>query len=361
MYASNSTDLVIDVNGYFTQGAGLEFYPVAPCRIVETRQGGGAFGAPRLEAGQTRSFPFSQGGCGVPANAQAYYVNFTVVPPGLLGYLTAYPSGQARPFTSTLNDLDGRILANGAIVAAGANAGIDVFVTDATHLVIDIAGYFAPGNGTTSQLFNTILPCRAATLAMQAAVDQSPQLAGTCGVPGSSSAVALNMTAAMNQPVGYFSLWPAGVTFPGVSVMNAIDAIPGMANAVGNGPIVQAGFGGQVMVRSADAPSTVTLDVTGYFAAAAAPPPPTCQLFSDPTPASLTATRGGGNLVWGQGSLRLSAPAVGNWLVYLRAHLNFRPSGSNAWAEATYNEVSTSIKQWQAYWFHLFFWGARTG
>ena len=36
VYASNDTDLVIDVNGYFTPPAAnsLQFYPLTPCRVA---------------------------------------------------------------------------------------------------------------------------------------------------------------------------------------------------------------------------------------------------------------------------------------------------------------------------------------
>ena len=267
IYASNSTDLVLDVNGYFTQSSGLEFYPVTPCRIVETRQSeappdiGALFGPPGLVAGATRSFPLPQGRCNIPSTSQAYYVNFTVVPPGPLGYLTTYPSGQALPFVSTLNSIDGRVLANGAIVPAGSNGGIDVFVTNPTHLIIDIAGYFAPGNGS-GQLLSTLQPCRAATLDMSTTLDRAAQVAGVCGAPTTASGFAMNVTATMNQPVGYFSAWPTGQPWPGVSLMNAGDAVTG--GAVGNGALVRAGTGGQINIRSTN-PSTVTLDLTGYF------------------------------------------------------------------------------------------------
>jgi hypothetical protein len=43
---------------------------------------------------------------------------------------------------STLNDLQGQIVANAAIVLAGASGGISVFVSDPTNVVIDINGYF---------------------------------------------------------------------------------------------------------------------------------------------------------------------------------------------------------------------------
>jgi hypothetical protein len=53
--------------------------------------------------GQTRSFALPTSNCGVPANAQAYSLNATVVPSGPLGYLTLWPTGQAQPLVSTLN------------------------------------------------------------------------------------------------------------------------------------------------------------------------------------------------------------------------------------------------------------------
>jgi hypothetical protein len=51
---------------------------------------------------------------------------------------------------STLNDLFSQILANAAIVPAGSpNGGVSVFVSNATDLVIDINGYYAPQSGIT--------------------------------------------------------------------------------------------------------------------------------------------------------------------------------------------------------------------
>ena len=48
------------------------------------------------------------------------------------------------PLVSTLNDLSGTIVANAAIVPAGSNGAVSVFVYDTTNLIIDINGYFAP-------------------------------------------------------------------------------------------------------------------------------------------------------------------------------------------------------------------------
>jgi hypothetical protein len=45
---------------------------------------------------------------------------------------------------STLNSWDGAVVANAAIVPAGTGGAINICVTNRTHVVLDIDGYFAP-------------------------------------------------------------------------------------------------------------------------------------------------------------------------------------------------------------------------
>jgi hypothetical protein len=148
--ASNPTNLILDVSGYFAPasgGNGLRFYSLQPCRVADTRAGQGktgAFGPPALVASATRSFPVRSSGCGVPAQAQAYSLNITAVPSGQLDYLSAWPTGQAWPGVSTLNSQSGRNIANAAIVPAGTNGAIDLLAPNPTNVIIDINGYFAP-------------------------------------------------------------------------------------------------------------------------------------------------------------------------------------------------------------------------
>jgi hypothetical protein len=147
VYVSNPTDVVIDVDGYFglPGGAGaLNFYPVTPCRVADTRKDGDLFGGPEIAAVTARSFPIPSSACGIPAAAAAYSVNVTVVPDGPLAYLTAWPTGSPRPVVSTLNSFDGAVVANAAIVPAGTNGAISIFVTNSTHVILDINGYFGP-------------------------------------------------------------------------------------------------------------------------------------------------------------------------------------------------------------------------
>ena len=141
LLASNDTDLVVDVNGYFAAPGGqnaLSLYPAAPCRVLDTRQGNGAF-VGELTVNVAGSV------CSPPSTAQAYVFNATVVPSATLGYLTLWPDGGNQPRVSTLNALDGAVTSNLAIVPSNINQGfIDAFASNLTQLILDISSYFAP-------------------------------------------------------------------------------------------------------------------------------------------------------------------------------------------------------------------------
>jgi hypothetical protein len=81
--------------------------------------------------------------CGPSATAQAYVFNASVVPQGMLGYLTLWPDGATQPLVSTLNALDGSISDNMAIVP-NINGKVNAYASGLTQLILDISSYFAP-------------------------------------------------------------------------------------------------------------------------------------------------------------------------------------------------------------------------
>jgi hypothetical protein len=139
VFASNDTDLVIDINGYFGPPAagGLSLYNVSPCRALDTRQPAGA-----QPISGTLALDVVTAPCGVPAVAQAYILTVTAVPVGALGYLTLWPQGQAQPLVATLNAVDGVVTSNLAVVPT-VNGLISAFPSNSSHLVFDVFGYFA--------------------------------------------------------------------------------------------------------------------------------------------------------------------------------------------------------------------------
>ena len=142
VFSTSTTQVVIDINGYFAPpgSGGLSFYPVTPCRVVDTRNPDGPRGGPQLFG--ERTFPIS-GACGLPSTAKAYSFNATVVPLGSLGYLSLWPTGDPQPVVSTLNSPDGSIDSNAAIVPT-LSGSINAFASNGTQLVLDTNGYFAP-------------------------------------------------------------------------------------------------------------------------------------------------------------------------------------------------------------------------
>ncbi|HUA62739.1 MAG TPA: BACON domain-containing protein, partial [Verrucomicrobiae bacterium] len=276
--------------------SGLGFYPVTPCRVADTRNGNGTFGGPIMTGGSTRVFPIPSSACAIPSNALAYSLNITVVPPAALTYLTVWPTGVAQPYVSTLNAFQGQVVANAAIVPAGSNGAISVFVSDTTHVIIDINGYFTTPDAN-ALAFYPLTPCRIAdtraasgfpsgfgppTMATNTSRSFAVQ-SSSCGVPATARAYSLNMTAVPPGPLTYLTTWPAGVTQPVVSTLNAFQG-----QVVANAAIVPAGTSGQVSVYVSNT-TDVIIDINGYFA----PPGQGALFFYPATPCRVADTRAG--------------------------------------------------------------------
>jgi hypothetical protein len=319
-----AADVILDMNGYFaattTEGSatGLQFYPVSPCRLVDTRgasagfNGNFPFSGPSLIGGATANFPVQSPSeatadttpapCGtIPSDAQAYSLNTTLVPDagGLDHYITLWPSGLAQPYVSTLNDQQGEVVANAAIVPAGApSGGVSVFNQGpaTADIILDMNGYFAAPTGLkfypvspcrlvdtrgTVAGFNGISPFSGPSIAAGAMITIPVQSAAEatanttpapCGtIPSTAQAYSLNLTVVPKivltdtypGAVDYVTLWPAGLAQPYVSTVNDQEAL-----VVANAAIVPAGSGsGGISVYNAGPSATdVVIDMNGYFA-----------------------------------------------------------------------------------------------
>jgi len=255
----------------------LGFFTLPPCRVADTRAIGGsgltgAFGPPSLLSGVTRSFPILAGGCNVPANAQAYSLNITVVPQEPLAYLTVWPTEGVAPAVSTLNSLTGRVVANAAIVSAGTNGAISILAYGNTDVIIDINGYFAPPGAPQTLAFYPMPPCRIADTRNANGAFGGPELgaqqtrsfpvpSSSCGIPETAQAYSLNMTVVPSGPLAYLNVWPDGQSQPSVSTLNDITGA-----IIANAAIVGAGNNGAVDVFAYNA-SNLIIDINGYFAA----------------------------------------------------------------------------------------------
>ena len=266
LYVTDATHIILDIDGYFSPSApgGLAFYPVTPCRVIDTRGAAGSLGAPYIPANGSRSFPVQSSSCGIPSTAQAYSFNYTAVPKSALGFLTTWPSGETQPLVSTLNAPTGTVTANAAIVPAGTNGSVSVYASDATDLIVDMNGYFAPPSTGGLSLY-TSNPCRAVDTRLPSG---APPLngstvfvmqGGACGMPASAMAYVLNATAVPAGPLGWLTLWPDALTQPLASTLNAYDA------AITSNMAIVPSTNGSIDAFTAN-PAYVILDVASYFA-----------------------------------------------------------------------------------------------
>lgn len=126
------------------QSGPYQYFSLTPCRVVDTRNATSTNGGPVLLGNTQRDFQI-RGNCGVPTGAKAVSINVTVVSPTVSSWLAVWPSGQARPYVSTINfDPSSPALANGALVGLSQNtADLSVYNSEGSvHVLIDVTGYF---------------------------------------------------------------------------------------------------------------------------------------------------------------------------------------------------------------------------
>ena len=205
-------------------GQGASFYTVSPCRLVDTRNAAGPFGAPGIAAGGMRAFD-AAGQCGISTRAVAVSTNVTVISPPSPGFLILGPAGVALPATSTINFQAGLTRANNAIVELGA-AG--AFLVAGGHssgradVIVDVNGYFA--NAALEQ-----------TTAAPPAFNPPPgSYAGSQQVQilSSTPGAQIFYTTDGSTPSGsHGTLYTTAVTLPATTTLKAIAIAAGLANS----------------------------------------------------------------------------------------------------------------------------------
>ena len=207
-----------------------QFHSVPSTRLIDTR----AVPNAALKTNATLKLKVT-GRAGVPTSGvSATFLHITVANVARQGYLVAYPDGGARPKTSSLNYVPGRIVSNSVIVAVPANGIVDVYAyAGPVDVIVDISGWYgpviAPGSFVPlpqDRLLDTRLrgdPSAGSRLGEQPI---NVTIAGSRGVPETASAAVLNVTvvnAPQPQPV---ILWAAGEARPGISSLNSAPGRP---------------------------------------------------------------------------------------------------------------------------------------
>jgi len=276
VYVTDSTNVVLDIDGYFAPSSAetLEFYPLPPCRVADTRKSTfpSGLGTPHLSGQVARDFPVLESPC-LPSgiNAVAYSFNFTAIPyPGLgsaLGFLEVWPTGFQPPHAvSTLNNQTGTYVANAAVVPAGTGGMITAFPSDNTDLAIDINGYFA-SPGTNGLSLYPAAPCRVIDTRkigsgqpFNGALSPPVNLVDSvCGTPPAAQAYVFNATVVPPGYLGYLTLWPDSEDQPVVSTLNAADGW------ITSNMAIAPNMNGKIDAYAAGLTQLI-LDISSYFA-----------------------------------------------------------------------------------------------
>lgn len=285
IHVSATTDVVIDVSGYYAPPGvgGLYFHPLpTPVRLLETRVGQPGCDAPALPifGGATRTQPgrVTCNGVTIPNTAQALVGNATVVYPLASGYITLFPGNSVQPYVANGNFVGGDIINTPFTVGLGTGGTFNIFTTQTTDMVVDALGYYSLDvtdvNGAGLLFYPLGAPvrlldsrsgfsgCFTPGTPFTGGIDYTQQAQGICGgqnIPSAALAVVGNVTT-VNPVGGYLTLWPGNVTRPLIATSNFT------AGQIANRHFI-VGLGPDGTFKFYSSGNTdLVIDLSGYFA-----------------------------------------------------------------------------------------------
>ncbi|MFE4512915.1 hypothetical protein ACFRMQ_01785 [Kitasatospora sp. NPDC056783] len=258
--SAGTTDVVLDVVGYYLPGAPAKYAPTAPVRVGDTRTDNVRFGP-----GTVRSYRVAQPDLGT-ADARAVVLNVTAVNGTAPSFLTAFPSGSPRPAQgSNVNFPAGRTVGNQVVVPVGPDGEVSIYNNaGSVDVVVDVVGSYGPsGKGLFSALK---VPVRSLDTRVTGG-KLLPMLAREVGaVPVDGSVpnvmgVEANITATDVLDYGHLTVFRGPGSAPNTSTVNVE---PGQT--VANSATTPVTVDGTYSVFNHDpAPLNLIADVTGYF------------------------------------------------------------------------------------------------
>lgn len=276
LFVSTDTHVVVDVSGYFATGS--PYVPLSPARLLESR----TFAATTVDGqywkigervANTVTEMVVAGRAGVPADAVAAVLSVTAVTPKGTGTLKVFPCGSAVPGPSHLPLALSQTVATTVITGLGAGGKVCFLPSVATHLVVDVQGYFGAGSGFTPLAAGKLADTSTAATATATVDGQFGKLgrriansttaipvAGRGGIAADAESVSLKITVSGSTANGYLNVYPCGSPAPFTAMMTYTTGA-----TVTNTVLAKVGSLGAVCVFTSAAAHFV-LDGHGYFA-----------------------------------------------------------------------------------------------
>jgi hypothetical protein len=265
------TSVIADVVGYYTATrptTGGLFTAVTPGRVLDTRDGTGQNGSTApIGAGQSINVQITGQG-GVPGSGvTGVALNVTVDQPTNPGFLTVWPTGEARPLASSHNFVPGLTVANLVLAKVSTGGQVSIFnFAGSTHVVADVVGYFSATGG----VFVPVSPARIVDsrfgigpgvngpLGQQATINV--QVTNEGPVPSNATAAIVNVTSVNSSLPSFITVWPMGDTRPTASTVNPRPGVP-----VPNLAYLKLGTGGKLSIFNNTGSTDYIVDVFGYI------------------------------------------------------------------------------------------------
>lgn len=243
VYASVTTNLVVDLLGWFVPAAGStagRYRPVAPAtaRILDTRADPGQ----PIALAQTRNVAI-RNVAGVPSTGvRAVALNVTVTDVSVPGWLQAIATGATTAIgaSSNVNVMRaGQTVANLVMVPVGVDGSVTLGGTLVGHVLVDVAGWFTDATAAsgTDGLFIAVDPSRLADSrsGIGTPVAAGGLLAVNAGLTGVDvariGAALANLTVTGSGGPGYVTGYTGVGAAPDSSTINADKAGATVANA----------------------------------------------------------------------------------------------------------------------------------
>ncbi|HEY0447599.1 GH25 family lysozyme, partial [Actinophytocola sp.] len=260
-----NTHLLADLAGWYaTDAPGLNTAR-SPERVLDTRWNIGAPGP--VGGGGKVTLNLS---AAVPTTATAVTLNLTGVGAPRATYVSAWPTGQARPNVSNLNLANANATSNLVTVQLGADRSVDLYNNaGAVNLLADLAGYYAPDAGSRFVAISPmrLLDTRNNSTARWVAVGGGGQAVplGMLGpVPSGATGAVLNLTGVSPTTATFVTAYPktsATPTRPTASNLNLVrgQVLPNLAS-------VALGPNADVWLFNNAGSVGLIADLAGYFA-----------------------------------------------------------------------------------------------
>ncbi|HEX7094694.1 MAG TPA: hypothetical protein VF183_02345 [Acidimicrobiales bacterium] len=211
--------LIADIQGRFTTSGQLGFTPFTP---------------PRFDTRVTRrpgDRSLTKVSTGAPSSATAVLVNITTTESTAAAYITANKCsafGSGEPSTSNGNTLPDRNVANLAVVPV-ENGELCIYSYAATHLVVDVQGYFsATGTRGLSLASN---PTRVLDTRSRAMPGKNGITEVDTGLGASAEAALVNLTMVDAAGAGYITAGRCSTMTPGYQPSSNGNFVAGQAIA----------------------------------------------------------------------------------------------------------------------------------